>query len=119
MATGMSHEKALKYVHPRGKTRKNPKTKRAPYYGTHLRQKLSAILRYGYDVGLHRHRPRSFTKFKNPTIITIKWKTAEHCHAIIWDPKTKKIYDPGYKKALSYELYRKNFRYALELIELD
>lgn len=115
MATGMSHEKALKFVHPRGKVRKNPKTKRAPHYGSNVVHQVKAILNHGYDIGVHGQRPRKFD-YKNPTIITVKWKTAPHSHAIIWDPKTKKIYDPGYKKALPYKLYIENFVYALELI---
>jgi len=117
MISGMSHKKALKFVHPRGKIRRHPVTNRKSYYGSSLIHKVFAIAKLGYDINLHSKKPRSFAKFRNPTLIQIKWKTDGSYHAIVWDPETKKILDPGYKKALPYKLYRKNFHYALELLK--
>lgn len=116
IVSGLSHKKALKLVHPRAKQRRNPVNGRKVYYGSNFVHKITALAKLNYRIKYHGKKPRSFNRFKNPTFIQIKWKTrTKHCHAIVWDPKTKKIYDPGYKKALPYKLYRKNFQYALEV----
>ncbi len=52
---------------------------------------------------------------KTPAIISIVWKTHNMGHAVVWDPVTKKVYDPFYKYSLPHSLYVKNMRWYLEI----
>jgi hypothetical protein len=37
-------------------------------------------------------------------------------HAVVWDPKTQKVLDPGRKRNLSVSFYQKRLTFAIELL---
>ena len=107
MVTGMTHQQALKMVHPRRKARQVYST----YFHT---QGQAAFVRAGYKVKLIT-KPKRLTDLKKPTIILVNWQTMDCSHAVVWDPDKQKVYDPAYKKSLRKSLYLANFALGLEI----
>jgi hypothetical protein len=59
---------------------------------------------------------KKLTDIKTAAILSIVWKTGRKSgHAVVWDPVSKKIYDPLYKYSLRHSLYVNNMRWYLEV----
>ena len=119
MIAGLSHEKALKAVHP--------KHKKGERYSTSIFQGAAALKRLKL-----RFKPSFAPMFddvklsdiKHVAIIKINWRSQERWrknkkrfgHVVVWDPKTQMIYDPGYDRPLPRSLYERNMRWYIEIL---
>jgi hypothetical protein len=105
----MKHKDALKLVFPNHKKGQN--------YSCDIEDKFRTFLKLGTKVKGHFKKDgvESFAQFKHPTVIRIRWKGTERYHAVVYDPVSRRVFDPWYKN-LPKSLYVRNFECGYELL---
>jgi len=107
MVSGLSHDEALKVVHPFhiGGTG----------HATSSRDGIKALRTLGYRVRIRNVEPGfDFTSSRVVSIIRIRWRKGCY-HAVVWDPSSQRILDPARGRARPKSFYRKNVVRILEL----
>lgn len=115
MIAGISHEKAIKVVHPRRKKHSNYATN--VIQGSKALNKLKILYDWKFNFAkLFNEKKLKFKDIKNPAIICIKYPEQEkYNHVVVWDPLMKKIYDPALDKPLPRRVYEKYYVWYLEI----
>lgn len=118
MLLGISYEDALKALHPNRK----PHQKVSGRMNTIAK----ALNRLGIEVKIHNNISNLMFNIGEHIDIKSLTKPALLCiymvdvhtdnHAVVWDPKTRKVLDPGRTKNRSVEYYQKRLLLAFELL---
>lgn len=111
MIAGITHEKAIKIVHPR--------RKRGSRYGTNLITGCKALkkLKIRHNWFMPWGEKVKLKDIKNPAIICVKFpEHTTYSHVVVWDPNNNKILDPGMDKPYCRAKYEKNIKWYLEIL---
>lgn len=84
-ATKLSYEKAVQILF------KTPQHKLKDF-----RVSRKQICRSLLKIGLKAKPTKNFRKEKQPVLFTLQWEKNEGGHCVVWDPKRKRILDPGF-----------------------
>jgi len=107
MISGISHNAAIKLVHPRHRKGQD--------YATSMLEGARALRRLGFVVW-PRLNVRSFDAIKSNAIISVHFKCEKFGHVVVWDAEKKRVLDPykGYR-TIPKKLYLASIDCVLEL----
>jgi len=112
MIAGITHEKAIKIVHPR--------RKKGSRYGTNLITGCNALkkLKIRHNWFMPWGEKVKLKNIKNPAIVCVKFPDSAtlYTHVVVWDPVRNKVLDPGVNKPYRRTEYEKNIKWYLEIL---